>query len=1419
MHSRIRIIFFIIAGWAITHAAPAQSSILDRVFLPIKDGIISQINKQISGSIDIGSIRIYPPNQVALYDVRLYERKNKQHLIARIGQAQIYVALLKLIYGGVELTGITLTDPYFYLELIHEETNIVRALQPTTTTDEPPITLTLPNIKLSGGEFEFVTDSNFDMASHDIVANGKVEIKKGKLKILVGQVSSKSGLIETTGMRFPYTNLHGVTTTITEDWLSAAKLTVLVEGSSVQAAGSLNYTDGTFDIQGKTHTKPHYYPNGLIPLPFATPSVQADFSLTGFFTAPVIAVMGSCGEFEIFGNQLAAGSFSTEITTERVIVTAATFIPSSGGQIEGEANYLIDSEKLSISAQLKNLDAISALRSVKFELAGAGRVSGAVNLTGRIFGTQQWQADFNGGISGAQALGAVFPTNLALRTRFNYSDRSGLDFQEITLNSDSVHAEAQGRYNLISNEFAFTYAGALTNSKNIYPLWDSIFEAHDLELTGDISSKRKQLNMNSTLTIHSLNSFGQNFSRIAAEITVANKMLIVDQVSSLIGGGRAFGRGQLELDHDHKVHASLTISKAYLAGIKVKDRLLPLSGEFSSQLEITGPVKSPTANLVVKGSQLLAYDVAIPKFDATVELAQYVISVSELRAQLLSGSLSSQSVTIDLKQNKIKAQGKFSTINLAQIAPLAQRQLAGEATGAVIISGSINSPAAQSHLRLENLIWDRNKLGNGIADFVASNSMYQLALALRTDSGGISLRSAYSSKTNKINAVIDLDHLLMHSPSAWSTTPLRPLGALATGTVVAAGVMPMPQVNAQLKFEQIKLVNQPIEASQIDEENIFAKSFFVNISLVDSLLQATLKSGLGPEPCSDIQCIDLTISGKIAAIDSFSLTARGDFEFTNIERVFNYTQNEIDSLSARLSLDAHLTKSPWFQSPSYRGTVKVSSLKLAIPAVPEITLNIPSEFKFSKDTFWFTNKAVLTAQGSPITISGGLQNRLYDMTIDGEIPLLIGKLLTPAIIGAEGSVQTRVHLSGTLDNPRPQGVFTPMRGALLSIRNVSEALVFIDGSTNFSYIPGSQLFKIETHNLRAEYGEGLFLANGFVLIDGNSLTNSPIIFRGPSQLKIVADNILFKSPKFWASANLNTTLATSAYGVSQLNGKVTILDGVYQDKFTFNDFVFSRKEKSKFSFDIFPLVELDLSVDVETLEAKADTPICNVDARLTADLTIANNSHSPYFKGKLDVVDGTIKFPQTVFQIEPSAMTISGYPGKIDTAIHLRALGYLNPASLIVSENTAVELSLKGDLNSARLDFVPISGNKTLDRLKIIGFLIDPGQFFLGDLRAEIERLLTSKGGSKPLLTTSLKTARQAAKLEWQMGPRLQLEGTAAWRKSIQFEDLILRLSIFDHLPVGKSLAVEGEILSPSSISTSEPTEHRIRLQYRILEK
>lgn len=1405
---------------AIASISSAHASLLDRVFVPVQKVIISQINKQISGSLDIGSMRLYPPNRVTLSNVRFFENKTQDRLIAQIEKLEISLSLIQLAYGSVQISSVKIVRPFFFLEITDSDTNIMRALDIVgEETSDQPVSLTIPNISLQNGVFEFVTDSNFDMASYDVSVNAHIEVKKGKLRISATQVKSGYGHLETTGMSFPYTNFIAKSAIVTEDWVSTTGLNALVEGSRVFARGSLNYTNERFNINGEIDTPAHFYPNGLTRLPFATPAVRGSFSLKGMFTEPLIDVRGTTGAFEVYGTQFLHAAFATHINIHEVVVNNAVLSPTDGGEIGATARYKIDTESISLSAILSNVSVIKSLGSFGVTVPGEGKLSGNLDLNGHLFFNSPLACNFEGSLTEAGAFGVVLPKHLRLRANFILNNRNLLNVTRFDLRSAMLDAEMSGKYDVSSNDFSFNFSTVVEKSKGFYAPIDSVVQASGLRAQGIFSGRGGKVQLNSLISIAEAATVGLPITGIEAEFTANDREISLQKFSSFLGGGSFSGAGKMSLLGRKEISAFLELSTVYINSLNIDNNPVPISGEFNSKLSIGGTSESPQIDFAMTGSKLLAYDIAIPRFQAVAHLKNNELHVTELDASLMKGSVSSKSLLINLNSKQIKTTLSVKDLELGKIKPLALWQLSGQATGKVIVSGRLTSPSIDAQLRLRSINFQGTSLGEGKAFFLAKKDSYEISALLQGQNSSLQYRAAYDTKHGNLNTEADLNNILVKTPVSWPKDIVVPLQGIISGKLVAQGKLGHPDVKANLRIDDIRPISVQSAYPGESSEAIFEEPLAIDASFSKEILDIKANTHAKPRSCTQSPCVDVHLHGRVSSLESFSAKIRGELNLSRLETFVTYFQKEVISAGTSLSLSLNLSKKKANIPLTYYGSLQLNTLDFSVPTVPAISLSSPTLIEFSNDSLWFTGDTFFISDENPISVVGGIKQKQYALTIEGNIPLVLGKFLTPAITGGEGAAQAQLSLSGTPDMPIPEGKFTPRRGSTINFRSSVEPIIFTGGSAYFSYLPQEQAIKLDADRLSATYGDGLFIIDGNALLALSSLAHPPLVFMGPALLNITAENMLLKLPELWINTNFEATLTVGNKGTPVFSGAATILDGVYQDKFTFNNFVISRNEKPRFSFDFLPLVELDVRIAVENLSAKADTPLCNLDVGLSAEFQITNNSHSPYLKGRVDLLEGQIKFPQAIFQIEPSTMAVSGYPGKMDAKLNIRAQGELNPLKVEVRETTGVELSLKGDLNSAKFDFIPISGNRSLNRSAIIGRLSDPGQFLLGSFREQVEQLLTGKSGSRPSLTTSVKDSRIAAQIEWQIGPRLELEGTAAASPNIQFEDFRLRLLIFDHLPVGKSFAVEGEFLSPSSVSKNDPSEQRIKLKYRILEK
>ncbi len=565
--------------------------------------------------------------------------------------------------------------------------------------------------------------------------------------------------------------------------------------------------------------------------------------------------------------------------------------------------------------------------------------------------------------------------------------------------------------------------------------------------------------------------------------------------------------------------------------------------------------------------------------------------------------------------------------------------------------------------------------------------------------------------------------------------------------------------------------------------------------------------------------VETHFTGTLNSLANFDIEAKTKVNVAHVEKFFKPLRDELVFCSLDGSFSTKWKKRPNTDAQIV-GNAQVDDFTLHLPGVPTTSIKEPIRFTFSEQEIRFLRPAQLTFEGGQqLVVVGFVNKKNVDLQIDGRIPLLFAKLATTLVSAAEGAVDGTLSVTGSTKAPTMSGSLTPEKGSSITPNKLVDEIVFESGNVVLSPDkgnPGQYFF--QARNLQMAVGEGKASLDGYVRLTSEGFKTKKA---SDLSLRFVGQDLVLHRQEAWIEGDFDLNLQTIAKK-NVLSGFVNITDGYYLHHFSLNNFILSSAENTKTSaIRLGPLaseVELRLGTQVRSFRVEADTPAFVLDSYVTADVQLVGTLSSPRLMGGVQLVEGSVSFPSTKFQITPVAIPLRDTPGKFaDPLIDIIATADLLKDRFGLKTDTTVEFTLKGTLDHLHIDLVARSGDLNLDRLRLLVYLLGPASMGQFEASEALRNLLKSRAGIRLNFGSTGKGV--STQVHVSVGSRFELEGTAAASAAgLNMQDLRLQLLLFDHLPDNQTLFFEGLLAPPVEGKVSD-SRANMRLKYRVLEK
>jgi hypothetical protein len=379
--------------------------------------------------------------------------------------------------------------------------------------------------------------------------------------------------------------------------------------------------------------------------------------------------------------------------------------------------------------------------------------------------------------------------------------------------------------------------------------------------------------------------------------------------------------------------------------------------------------------------------------------------------------------------------------------------------------------------------------------------------------------------------------------------------------------------------------------------------------------------------------------------------------------------------------------------------------------------------------------------------------------------------------------------------------------------------------------------------LRASLGEGKVQLRGALLARTSRTPEQPWFEGFDLALSGTALDLKTSLGRLEASGDL---LLSGDARAPLLAGRVEVSEGLLRRDFELRNFVLSSTPEPPSD----PLwrtlapwglgeLQFDVQASLQNVRAKARINSFSVDASLRGELRLQRSLKLPSLDGAIEVEDGTVEFPRARFDIvEMQVQFPTSAEGRLQPLVHLAARADLPPGSAGNDVEVPVDLAIDGGLEAMQLDLTAVDPGRQWSRTELMAYIL------FGTIPADNSGTLV--GASVAIASRAALrelAAPVSAQLEelvgdagldvnidvvsgWQLqlGRRLVLEGQGILAQSTASTDsttttttsgttgtdaLRVRLLLFDHLPVGRSLSAEGRFGATSDL----------RLAWRIFEE
>lgn len=612
-------------------------------------------------------------------------------------------------------------------------------------------------------------------------------------------------------------------------------------------------------------------------------------------------------------------------------------------------------------------------------------------------------------------------------------------------------------------------------------------------------------------------------------------------------------------------------------------------------------------------------------------------------------------------------------------------------------------------------------------------------------------------------------------------------------------------------------------------------------------------------PCENPQRLWASLKGAVRPLaGTFDLSVDASADLERIEELFPALQARALGLSTWARVSTRLQRPSATAATTATVAARIHDLILRPPGAPVLRIARPFSLDYVKGRAVIGTEAahfITSRNDFDLVIAAGSSVGAddIDVAIDGDVALSVLKVLTNEIANAAGTAATHLKVSGRFDDGlRIEGTVRPQVGARLTLRSLGQALVFEDGQIEVSpdALDNKRLVvafeapcasrKNATCPLRAALGEGKVQVSGSFVARTNRTEEQTWLQRFDVGLAGTSLEIINRLGRADTSFELRLKGDAPA---PELSGRIEMSDGLFKKDFQIRNFVLSEapsRPSTPLWQTLTPMglggLTFNVAASMQNVRVKARINAFSIDASLRGELKLQRSLKLPAIDGAVEVEEGTVDFPRARFDVlEMQVQFPTSAEGGIDPLVHVAARTELPAGAAGNDVEVPVDLSLDGSFDLMQLDLIATDPNRQWSRTELFAYILfgtvpaqDGGlvsagvdvarQAALRELAAPVSEELTLLAERQLGLNVNIDVV---SGWELQLGQRLVIEGQGFLTQTTQPSDsatsatsggtdaLRVRLLFFDHLPLGKSLSLEGRLGVTSDV----------RLSFRLFEE
>lgn len=1392
----------------------------------VSQTLLRLINNQIQGKLVIEQAEFRFPSHIVLKKPKLVDQQGNIVLAADTVHGML--ALRYLFLGRIVFDHATASKLQLFLQIRKGILNIDQAFSPKSSAAfKNNLDLSFQHVDVNEGFLKLESDTNWQVQLQQIDASGDLRFYNQKLHLQLTDLTAKKGHGTISKASFQLEQIQAVQARLKNEIITLQAANGYINGSTVDLHGQLSLIKERYQLDGKILIKEGSWPEGVPPLPFRFPRSESQVRLRGSFDHPILEFDALLGKTEVQGISIERGTAKGKLQRSGILVSEGSLVIAQLGTVFGNAHYDFQADQYTAEVHLEaaNLSNVFAFAKVPFHSQGILRAT--ANIKGQNTHEPSTKVLVFGNLQDGHTGSLKLPkdTNLSIEATWQGATNI-IHLQRVHVGNQTESLALKGSW---QRKGGFNLQGMI-KAKNPSLLVDlgNHISLTNLELTGSMQGYSSNWNAKGRLSIQKGILQGIPIEQVQAQVRARPSWLHLEAIQYNAALGKGTGKIHIQnWNHHPLINAQFrafnlnlaTIRQQWLGNFKMGGQVY-LSG-FAK-----GHLSNPQVELSFNGRSLSFSQFAIHTLHGTAIHKNQQWTLQNISLQSPFAHITASDLNISTQTRAISGTIKADQIRLHQLPSLFPFPIAGESFGLMALSGNLSHPLLSGTFQLNNVQVAEQMLGKGTLQVwygKHKDKQWSAICQLNNEGQQSVLRFGYLNEQIALRLESEGLELL---PWTQKQSLLIPLSGTLSLSLLAQGHIQHPDINMQVSTSTVK-------AASIKEN--------IEIGTLQAQLQMKNKQCFGTIFIEEQASMEW--SGQCHSLSEYDLSWKARTLFPNLQYLIRSLYEESLFVQVKTSSEGRVWKQPTFDTPLFQSRIQIEELHASMPGVPSATLVSPALVHADSHAVSFLHPVVFDLEDGQLQMRGHLSANNSDFQFEGRMPLLFTKLVFKEVASAEGAVDGSLHFFGSLKYPSFQGNLHFLPGSSIKPKSLLEEIRFLEGNIHFEPTSTSTT-RIDVQNLACLIGEGSARLSGNLELYIQK--NHPFGLQN-ANLHLKGNGILLRKEHQWVESDFALTF--QAFQNQQwLTGNIHVTDGQFFKRFFLKNFSLSSETLSEPSFALpswLPPISLNLDLTASSFLASVSAGAFWATAFLTADLNLLGTLLRPKITGTLEVIEGKLQFPSAIFDVSQTNIPFVDNPKKpISPSIQLSAFTELSKRRLPIKADTTVELSVRGDLDVLRLDLRPIAGDKTLDRTKILLLLLGPttdvqskeqeqrdpepqnpvlaisGQLAFLPLTQEIEEWLLKKTQTQVRLQTGITPSGLSTQLQWQLNPRIELQGASvATASSFIMQDLQLKLLLYDHLPLGDMLFLEGVFLSPVDPTVSDHLGNQLKLKYRILQQ